>query len=1018
MRPLLLELSAFGPFADRQQVDFEALGDHPLFLINGPTGSGKTTLLDAICFALYGSTTGDEREASQMRCDAADVHTLTEVVFSFELAGKRYRIRRLPEQQRPKARGEGSTTQAARAELWTLPAEGGEQLLVPAKVTEATRRIEQLTGLDVAQFRQVMVLPQGKFRELLLAESKAREAIFSRLFQTGIYRQLEERLKAQAAGIRREVETARHVQDGILQGIGLEARAELEQALQTLAPELAMAEAQRKTTREQFNQAQQAVQRARQLQEAFTVLSRLQAEQEKLQARQEEIGQWQQRLQRAEQAGRLQPLFARWSAAREAYRSAEQKHQQALLEEHQAGQQLADARTALEHGEALGKTLDHGKQQLATLQGYQERAARLGQAVVLLRQTQAEQQKTENEQRVREEALQQILRQREQLEAEHRKQQMQLEQVNDAPLQFSQASDQVRDRALLDDLIMVEERQRQTQRRAEQAGRKLAQRKRDEDKRCRRLELAWHRGQAALLARELETDQPCPVCGSREHPAPAESADDLPGEVELEQARQALQTLQMQLERARDEFNEQKVELAGLASRIDQLKKQLGDAREASLQQLEQQQQVLQQAVTTRQALRDRLQETGRQGNRLKQDEADARTSLEAANARLSEQQSLVAAAVSALKTAEQELPSAFREAGLLEQAIHQAGTEVKRLERQINDARSRHQQASSASASAVATRRSATESMEAVGRDLQTLEREWQAALMASPFADQQAFEQALLMENEQIRLQALVSDYEQARQQNAGALRQQEANLQGRAMPDLSALEQALEALDETREQAEQTWLKLDKRVAQLQGAEAQLVRSEQVCEELERQYALVGTLSEVANGQTGDKISLQRFVLSVLLDDVLVEASRRLYLMSKHRYRLLRRSDRAKGNRASGLELEVEDAYTGKCRPVATLSGGESFLAALSLALGLSDVVQAYSGGIRLDTLFIDEGFGSLDPESLDLAIRALIDLQSSGRMIGVISHVTELKEQMGLRLDIISTREGSEVRVVTP
>ncbi|WP_181446200.1 SbcC/MukB-like Walker B domain-containing protein, partial [Klebsiella variicola] len=162
---------------------------------------------------------------------------------------------------------------------------------------------------------------------------------------------------------------------------------------------------------------------------------------------------------------------------------------------------------------------------------------------------------------------------------------------------------------------------------------------------------------------------------------------------------------------------------------------------------------------------------------------------------------------------------------------------------------------------------------------------------------------------------------------------------------------------------------------------------------------------------------KVSLHRFVLGVLLDDVLLQASQRLMKMSRGRYLLKRKEERAKGNVGSGLDLMVEDSYSGKWRDVATLSGGESFMAALSLALGLSDVVQAYSGGIRLDTLFIDEGFGSLDPESLDLAIQTLIDLQQGGRTIGIISHVTELKEQIGLRLDVLATRMGSTLRLIT-
>ncbi|MEJ2200845.1 MAG: SMC family ATPase, partial [Desulfuromonadaceae bacterium] len=222
MRPLSLAITAFGPFPGTETIDFTALGENPLFLINGPTGSGKTTILDAICFALYGKTTGDEREGTQMRCDLAAADRLTEVVFTFELQGCRLRIRRVPEQQRPKSRGEGTTTQAPEAQLSELLADGSERLLVAGKVSEATREIEELTGLSVDQFRQVMVLPQGKFRQLLLADSNEREKIFSQLFQTRIYQRLEESLKARAADIRRERERQLQLQQGIMEGAEVE----------------------------------------------------------------------------------------------------------------------------------------------------------------------------------------------------------------------------------------------------------------------------------------------------------------------------------------------------------------------------------------------------------------------------------------------------------------------------------------------------------------------------------------------------------------------------------------------------------------------------------------------------------------------------------------------------------------------------------------------------------------------------------------------------------------------------
>jgi exonuclease SbcC len=893
-------------------------------------------------------------------------------------------------------------------------------------VTEATREIEQLTGLSVEQFRQVMVLPQGKFRELLLAESKAREEIFSQLFQTRIYRQLEERLKAQSAGIRREVEQGRHVQQGILRGIGLESRDELDETLRGLQPALTEAAEARQAAERRHGQAQQALQQARHLQEGFGRLDKLLQTQAELARRQPEIERLRQRLLRAEQADSIKPRCDGWLAAREALQAAASKRQRAQQVLDGAVKALAGSAAALQDSERLDGLLDIAKQQLTSLQGYQQRAVHLAEATRGSQEAQAVEQAALEAQRRQQAELQRTGRQREQLHSERSQQQQCLNQLTDAPLQLKQISDQVRDRRALDELTRQRDRQRQSLEAAEREGKRLATEHLERTNQCKRIELAWHQGQAALLARELEPEQPCPVCGSREHPAPAESPGDLPSDLSsdlssqaaLEQARQAVQAAQERLNEARDAYTRKKSEAMGLEARISELEQRLGEAVAESLPALQDRQAQLQQALETLQSVRQRLQALDAGEGRLKRTEASLRADLDTANARLAAAQAAVAAAASELTSAGQELPTAYREPGALERAIAQSGTEVERLNGTIAAARAQYQQATEAHASAQATCQSVVESQVSAQAALQQAETQWTEALGASPFADQGAFEQALLEAREQTALQQAVREHEASCQQTAGALQQQQAALEGHAAPDIPAQERQLVTATERKEQADQAWRQLDSRQGQLRGAAQTLAESERQCAALEQQYALIGTLSEVANGQTGDKISLQRFVLSVLLDDVLVEASRRLQLMSKGRYQLLRKSERAKGNLASGLELEVEDAYSGKCRPVATLSGGESFLAALSLALGLSDVVQAYSGGIRLDTLFIDEGFGSLDPESLDLAIRALIDLQSSGRMVGVISHVAELKEQMPLRLDVSSSREGSRVTLVAP
>ncbi len=225
MTPLTLTMQAFGPFAGSETIDFTALGRSPLFLINGPTGAGKSSILDALCFALYGQTTGNEREPTQMRCDQADATLLTEVSLDFHLRGVDYRVRRVPQQERPKARGEGTTTHNAEAQLWRLKADGEvDTCLVARKVNDATTELQTLIGLDASQFRQVMVLPQGKFRELLLAGSKEREVIFSQLFQTRIFQRIEERLRTQANQIERAVSDHRQHISGILAGVNWKAK--------------------------------------------------------------------------------------------------------------------------------------------------------------------------------------------------------------------------------------------------------------------------------------------------------------------------------------------------------------------------------------------------------------------------------------------------------------------------------------------------------------------------------------------------------------------------------------------------------------------------------------------------------------------------------------------------------------------------------------------------------------------------------------------------------------------------
>lgn len=1021
MKPISLELCAFGPFADQQRVEFDQLGPNPLFLINGPTGAGKSSLLDAICFALYGATTGAERDAAQMRCDHAPLERLTEVSLRFSLGEQTYRVRRTPTQERPKARGDGSTTAQAEAQLWceTATALSAEGELLARGVKEVTDQIRSLIGLDVEQFRQVMVLPQGKFRELLMADSKERERIFGQLFQTRIYRRIEEALKEQAAGIRKAVEQHQERIRGLLAGADLNSEAAIATEQAELAPALAAAAITRAEAEAQRNHAATQRDHGVALQQRFDELARSQQQLQQLQAREGELQGWQQQWQLAQAAQQLSPLQQRWQHQQQACQQGAQQLQRSGSELQVTESTMQEAATALAAAQQAQGAVEGLKEELRTLNGYRAQIEQLHQARARLsadtttgQQGQQALAQLQHLQRQRQEEQQQ-------LESSQHDLQQRLEPFTEQQLQLQSLSQQLLQRQQLEQLRSDYKRLKLARTQAEQQWQHSSQQLQQAEHHSREQELHWHQGQAALLAQELQQDQPCPVCGSCSHPAPAQpqAGVALVTQEQVNAARLAEQQAREQAQRAREQLDAAQRALEDNQREGGKLRDAIGALAEQPLAEVVGTEQQLRQAVTEQQQRKVQLQQHSQRLVGLKTELAQLESQLSAQQLQLEQQQKAQIEANFAVQQLEQQLPADFRAGNALQQAVTALQQRIDTLEQGLQRAQQQAENCRTQHAKAQANQAALAQQQLQLQAALAAAEQQWQQALANSPFADQAAFSAALLDSARQQALQQQIEGFRSERDRLSGAVESLTQALAGQQRPDPEQLQQQLAAANTAFGQADEQWRQLQQRTQQLQDLSAKLQSAHQTHAELEAQYAIYGTLSEVANGQTGDKISLQRFVLSVLLDDVLIQASQRLSLMSKGRYQLVRKEARAKGNKASGLELEVEDGYTGKSRPVATLSGGESFLAALSLALGLSDVVQAYAGGIKLDTLFIDEGFGSLDPESLELAIRTLIDLQASGRMIGIISHVSELKEQMALRLDVVAARNGSRIELVT-
>ena len=1016
MTPLTLTMQAFGPFAGSENIDFTALGRSPLFLINGPTGAGKSSILDALCFALYGQTTGNEREPSQMRCDQANATLLTEVTLDFRLRGADYRVRRVPQQERPKARGEGTTTHNAEAQLWRLNADGGvETCLVARKVNDATAELQTLIGLDANQFRQVMVLPQGKFRELLIADSKKREEIFSQLFQTQIFQRIEERLRLQANQIEREVKEHRQHISGILAGGELESEAALEQELAALTPRVEQARKDFETAQLQRRKAEKQRDDAQALQRQFEARDSLAAEKTRHLEQQGQVVSIQDHLTQSEHAQALRPQRTALTQAQQALSTAHAEQQQADAALSSQRTSAEQAQRAFEAARERQTGLPELRERHRQLSEFIQKGQQLSELQARFQTAQAAWQQADGALKRDEEQLDTIRQQGEAAGVNLERLQAERQQLASAPVELNRYETLLTQRKELDALI---DQGRELTTQQQQATAALDQR-RSESEQAERFateqEMRWHQGQAALLALTLEDDAPCPVCGSLAHPAPAVNNADIVTKEQVENARSAQAQARQSFQGAERHHQQLAQQISYHSEQVQRLIQQLGKWASQPLNELQKvcdelHRQVsrqtsvereISQQITARDALR---REWGALDKQLKAQRPAVEKAKEDA-LRLESQRDQLS----------QSLPDDARDPAAMQKMLTELERQVTQIEQAWDSAQLALTNSQTQLARADEQLRGASERVEQAKQTLEQTQAEWQAALLASPFEDEAAFQAAQLDDAQRQELIHQVDTYQRRLAELEGALQNYHAQLAEKTPPDLAALSSQTEAAQAEENSQLEAWRTLDGRLTTLHGIRQKLAKAHTAQAELEAQYQVWGTLSEVANGRTGHRISLQRFVLGVLLDDVLIQASERLVRMSRGRYQLVRREDPTKGNKASGLELDVADTYTGKNRSVATLSGGESFMAALSLALGLSDVVQAYAGGIQLDTLFIDEGFGSLDQDALDQAINMLSELQMGGRMIGVISHVSELKEQMPVRIDVRASRHGSSVEV---
>lgn len=1007
MIPLYLEMNAFGPYARRQVVDFRRLKDHKLFLIYGPTGAGKTTVLDAICYALYGETSGNRRSGTHMRSEYAPPEEETYVIFDFAIGPKRYRVERRPEQQVAKKRGTGLKKAAAAAALYRLDESGEPAAVVATK--KVSEEVERLLGFKAEQFRQVVLLPQGDFRRLLLAGSAERQQIMQTLFHTQRYAMLQDLAKEKYDGIQAQYELRKERIGQLLQRLGADDVPALASMEEAMAQELLQRQRELDEAGADRDACQKMVQDAQVLYSHWQALKESRRQQELLRQHDEEMNQKRAHVEVLRRVQLLAEPCRQLDDIQKQGADARRKAEDAAAQAVQAWQRLQSVSQAAEALQSQAKAHEADAERLVLLQHM------MGKAEAYSELCRTAQQQAELKCRAEEEwqRLQQENASRQaQLDAGRAELASQPElaaALEQAKAQAAAWEERLKRELALEALDQEIARRKASCDSARAAYEQAAAQARQDQIDYEGVQALFLQGQAALLAGELQDGEACPVCGATVHPQPAVRHEHVPQKEDVDARRKQAAASDAARQRAEVAHQRMHAELQSLQRQYEEQRAQYpfeghsGQWRERLTGQKEQVR-LLESRAAQAEALRAAVAGWEQQQKAGLQREEQARRQADAA--RLAAVQSQTAK-----DQAEADVPAEYRNADVLGRHIADLKRRVSAYEKQVEMNR-----AALVSAEKEAARWTEQEQMQ-----------QEQVAALRTQYTEYLAYlkervRQAGIESVQRCRqLQALVPsiDAEQQRidaydrevQQVQGRIQQEERAVGNLPEPDMAAYMKLLDEKNKQCQHISELCAAAAIRRQELSDGRKQIADWQGEQDDLANQYKAVGAVYELISGQqTG--VNFERYVLGALLDEVLTAANARLDLMSRRRYELQRsHSWDDKRVRRIGLDIEVFDNYTGYARPANTLSGGETFLASLSLALGLADVVQAYSGGIHLDAIFIDEGFGTLDGETLDFALKALMELRQGGRLVGIISHVPELKERIDARLAVHKTDRGS-------
>ncbi|MEG0855858.1 MAG: SbcC/MukB-like Walker B domain-containing protein [Terrisporobacter sp.] len=1036
MRPVNLVISAFGPYAKEQQLDFEKLNGRNIFVITGSTGAGKTTIFDAISYALYGEASGESRENDSLRSHFAEQDIETFVLLEFELRGNIYKIRRSPKQPKKKVRGDGFTEKDAEA---TIELPNGK---VISGVNNVNEKINEILGINKAQFKQIVMLPQGEFKKLLLANSVEREDVFRKIFNTYNFEGIQGLLKDKAIKLSKERNLCKERMKTNLNNIQGEHNIEIGEyidfpkVIEELTELIEEEKKQYKNNEKLANEVKIKLeeknkekliseQNNKLLLEKEEVLKEL----EQLLLKKELIESYKVISDKAKKAKEVSYIEKNYVEKKSSLIRKESEEEECLKNIEEFKICLDSLENLVKTEEENGSYRDELSEEIGRLKIIEPKIKNYDESKKTIIQLEQKIIEAKNMITKKETEFNNLKLNRE-------KKENKLKNINDLQLKKVNIENEIEKKKSLinearDAFKIIDSYEKFKVLHNKLKGEyteveSIFKRVKNE---YEYMDEVFRKEQAGILADELTEGEPCPVCGSLNHPNKAvKSNGNIPTTEELKKKKNEFDKYQLESNNMMIKLTKLNSEVNGALENSNKVLKKIseeinineeyeesskedvkkiGVKLKGEIDNLEIEQKEIIKKVNEKSSIEaeifkieEALGKYESSINELKEIDRDLYAKLEGSKSSLDE--------------LEKDIPKEITSIDLLNEIINKKIAELEASKNKLKLTIKNRDESLTKLERERAKEREILRNIEELKIELNVDKELLIKSMKNNGFINNEQYMEAKSNIEKITTLDEEIDNYNSM----ITIIKDKSSNLEEKCknliLVDTKNIDEEIKSIKDEEK------AKRDEALAEhsiLQSNKNVLTNVKELNKEFnkkEEEYRIIGELSDLANGRKSPYISFERYVLASYFQDIIDAANLRLEKMTGDRFSLKRKTSKSKGAGQKGLELEIYDNYTASSRDVSSLSGGESFKASLSLALGLSDVVQASSGGVSLETMFVDEGFGTLDPQSLDNAIDSLLELQKGGRLVGIISHVQELKERVDAKIEVTSTKEGSTAK----